>query len=182
MNPGQKLFRAIMVDAIDILRNIKSIIFPAPRDAARFATPSAPKGWHRAAKEAIKEPGSAFMVEQDGKVFYGFSHKEFDRSVLISHELTNEDRKELAKRKLNPENENYTLAKRIFAENPAIKQREIHELLPAIALSTYKDVLAAFKAAIAPPTQSDSVGGSERAGGNAVEIELSPIDTTKQSF
>lgn len=165
----------VFVEILLVLSEIANAfmsLFDNDKDPKRYAADKAPKGWHRAVRNVASETGTAFRVESDGEVYYAFSDKEFDLEVKIEPDLTEQDRIQLAKRKLNPENEKYAQAKRLYAQNPGITKTMLHEHIPSVKAGTFKDVLAAFREAKASPIGGGGVVDGTKARGNVVEFEI----------
>jgi hypothetical protein len=168
---AQSVFVGIFSVMSEIANAFMSL-FDNDKDPKRYAADKAPKGWHRAVRNVASETGTAFRVESDGDVYYAFSDKEFDLEVKIEPELTEHDRVQLAKRKLNPENEKYAQAKRLYAQNPGITKTMLHEHIPSVKAGTFKDVLAAFREAKSSPIGGGGVVDSIKERGNVVEFEI----------
>lgn len=168
---AQSVFVGMFSVMSEIAKEFMSL-FDNDKDPKRYAADKAPKGWHRAVRNVASETGTAFRVESDGEVYYAFSDKEFDLEVKIEPELTEEDRVQLSKRKLNPSNEKYAQAKRLYAQNPGITKTMLHEHIPSVKAGTFKDVLAAFREAKSSPIGSGGVVDGTKARGNVVEFEI----------
>lgn len=141
---------------LDILEAMRSLFARERPDPKRFAPTSSPKNWHRAPDAAYTPPESGSTVWQPDerkKVFY-FTDRPFAEEV--NQELTPQDMRELARRKLNPSNPIYAAAKRMFSENPNCTRGDLHFHFPGASSETWKVVLAAFRAAIRSPIGQDA--------------------------
>ena len=127
-------------------------IFSKP-DPRRFAAKSLPDGWNPPPVTKGKERGksSVFLMDEVTNTF-GFSDKPFERAFEeIPEGLTPADVRELQKQNLDPYNPGYAAAKAVFARNPNVTKKELHAAVPTVARETFKDVLAAFRAAARSP-------------------------------
>lgn len=126
-------------------------IFGKP-DPLRFAPASVPDGWNALPEaKAKKRSGNGVYVLDEATNTFGFADKPFETRLQGQPEgLTARDIAELAKRDLDPYNPGYAAAKAIFAKNPAVSKKELWQQIPGVAKETFKDVLAAFRAAASP--------------------------------
>lgn len=128
--------------------NLLNYIFPKP-DPLRYALHEAPKGWNPPPEVRAKKrsDNSVFVIDETTRTF-GFSDKPFEKALQnLPETLTEADVQELAARELDPYNPGYAAAKAIFAVNPGVTKKELYEAVPGVAKETFKDVLAAFRAA-----------------------------------
>lgn len=127
--------------------NLLDAIFGKP-DPKRFAQEVPPVGWVEPPKPKARRSGTTAYLLDDATNTYGFTDKPFEVSAdAPQSSLTDRDRAELIARNLDPHNPGYAAAKDIFSRNPQVSKKELYEQIPAIAKETFKDVLAAFRAA-----------------------------------
>lgn len=127
-------------------------IFAKP-DPLRFAADDVPVGWNPPpAQKTKRRDGNGVFVMDEATRTFGFADKPFETSLQNQPEgLTERDIEELNSRNLDPYNPGYAAAKKIFAVNPAVTKKELWEAVPGVAKETFKDVLAAFRAAARSP-------------------------------
>lgn len=123
----------------------------AAPDPKRFAPGVLPDGWVEVKKVERKRGNSTIYALDDSGTRFGFTDKPFEVAAGKPETvLTDLDIHELEKRNLDAYNPAYAAAKELFSRNPQITKGDLSKQLPTVAKETFKDVLAAFRAAAKP--------------------------------
>ena len=134
-------------------------IFAKP-DPRRFAPQTVPVGWNPPPEvKAKKRDGNGVYLIDDATKTFGFADKPFETVLQnLPEAITEADAAELRQRGLDPYNPAYAAAKAIFARNPDVSKKELAQQIPVVAKETFKDVLAAFRAAGRSPIAAGGGG------------------------